>query len=117
MAAPEDRARDRHSLPLTAGQCADLRADRGQHNAEALEPLLHLAPHCRLVEPMQRPENGARPILLAAEKHVLGDVERRYEREALEDGLDPGGPRLRGRRERALLAVDEDRAVVGADRA
>ena len=65
---------------------------------------------------VERLSEHARPVLLTAEEHVLGDVQRRYEREVLEDRLDADRARLRRVRERPLDAVDRHGSLVRAQR-
>ena len=97
---PHHRARDGDRLPLAAGEGRDRLADRAdRRHREALHRLGRLGLHHRLLEPLE-------PVVrLAAEVHVLDDVEVVAEREILVDDLDP---ELRG----VLRPVDVDRLAV-----
>src|SRR5207237_6196559 len=53
---------------------------------------------------------------LAAEEEVLGDRERRRDREILIDGLDPVSLRVERPVETDFLAVEDERALVRDDR-
>ena len=105
---PHHGAGDRDRLALAAGERRDRLADRAdRRDGEALHrlgrPLLHLG----LLEPLED------VVRLAAEVHVLDDVEVVAQREILVDDLDPELRRVLRAVDRDRLAVEEDLAAVG----
>ena len=100
---PHHRAGDGDRLPLAAGERRDRLADRADRgHREGLHRLGRLGLHHRLLEPLED------VVRLAAEVHVLDDVEVVAEREILVDDLDP---ELRG----VLRAVDVNDLAVEDD--
>ena len=98
---PHHGARDRDRLALAAGERRDRLADRPdrRHPRATCSVSARLRLHRRLLQPLEA------VVRLAAEVHVLDDVEVVAEREILVDDLDP---ELR----RVLRAVDRDRLAV-----
>ena len=81
---PHHRAGDGDRLALAAGEGRDRLADRAdRRHREALHRLGRLRLHHRLLQPLED------VVRLAAEVHVLDDVEVVAEREVLVDDLDP----------------------------
>ena len=81
---PHHRAGDGDRLPLAARERRHRLADRpDRRDREALHRLGRLGLHHRLLEPLEH------VVGLAAEVHVLDDVEVVAEREILVDDLDP----------------------------
>ncbi len=104
---PHHRARDRDRLALAAGEARDLlprRADR--RDGEAFHRLGRLRLHLGLPEP---PDHV---VVLAAEVHVLDDVEVVAQREILVDDLDPERGGVLRAVDRDLLPLEEDLALV-----
>ena len=104
---PHHRARHGDRLALATGEARDGlpdRADRG--HGEAFDRLGRLRLHHGLLEPREQVAN------LAAEVHVLDDVEVVAEREVLVDDLDPEPRRVLRAVDRDLLAVEVHVAVV-----
>ena len=103
---------DRDRLPLAARERRDRLPDRAdRRDRERLQRLRRLLLHDRLLQPVEA------VVRLAAEVHVLDDVEVVAEREILVDDLDP---ELRGVLRPVdvdLLALEEDLAAVGRVRA
>ena len=105
---PHDGAGDRDRLALAAGERGDRLPDgANRRDGETLHRLCRARLHLGLLEPLEE------VVRLAAEVHVLDDVEVVAEREVLVHDLDPelGGvlrPVDRNRR-----AVEEDLAAVG----
>ena len=95
-------------LPLAAGQRLHRLVDvlDGQQ-AERGQVLARLALHVGRDRASRKylPSEARLPPL-AAEEHVVGDGQRRRQREVLVDGLDAGGARLDRRAEVHGLAVD-----------
>ena len=109
---PHHRAGDGDGLPLAARQGRDRLPDRAdRRHGEALHRLRGLGLHHRLLEPVQ-PVAG-----LAAEVHVLDDVEVVAEREVLVDDLDPELGGVLRAVDVHRLAVDDDLAAVRRVRA
>jgi hypothetical protein len=71
----------------------------------------------RPVEHAEDRAEHARFADLAAEEHVVGDRQRRRQRQVLVDGLDAGVARLHRRAELHLLAFEADLAFIRGDRA
>ena len=109
LRVPHHRARDCHRLALSARERRDRLTDgldRG--DAKALERLRRTLLHRRLLEPEEEVPD------LAAQVHVLHDVEVVAEREILVDDLDPELRRVLRTVDRDGLAVEEDLAGVVA---
>ena len=103
---PHHRARDRDRLPLAARERRDRLPDRAnRRDAEARERLARLRLHRGLPQDLE-------PVRLAAEVHVLDDVEVVAEREILVDDLDPELRRVLRAADRDRLAVEQHLAVV-----
>ena len=109
---PHHRAGDGDGLSLAARKGRDRLPDRAdRRHGEALHRLRGLGLHHRLLEPVQ-PVAG-----LAAEVHVLDDVEVVAEREVLVDDLDPELGGVLRAVDVHRLAVDDDLAAVRRVRA
>ena len=109
----EQRAGDRDLLALAAGERADLAAQAGDRHRQVGEQLARPVLHPRLVE-LARDRAGPGRDLLAPEEEVGDDVEVVAEGEVLVDGRDPQVGRVLRFGDRDLLAVEADRAGVGA---
>ena len=104
---PHHRASDRDRLTLAARQARDRLTDRAdRRHAKALQRLGRPGLHRRLLE---APETV---VDLAAEVHVLHDVEVVAQREVLVDDLDPEPGGVLRPVDRDLLAVEVDLAGV-----
>ena len=107
LGVPLHRLRDRDRLPLAAGERGDRLADRvDRRDGEGLQRLGRPLLHDRLLQALEP------VVLLAAEVHVLDDVEVVAEGEVLVDDLDaePGGV-LRPV-DVDLVALEQDLAAV-----
>ena len=104
---PHHRAGDRDGLPLAAGERRHRLPDRAdRRHREALHRLGRLRLHHRLLQAVE-------PVpCLAAEIHVLDDVEVVAEGEILVDDLDPQLRGVLGAVDLYLLAVEDDLAAV-----
>ena len=104
---PHHRAGDGDRLPLAAGERGHRLADRANRgHREALHRLGRLGLHDRLLEPLEH------VVGLAAEIHVLDDVEVVAERKILVDDLDPELRRVLRPVDVHDLAVEHDVAAV-----
>ena len=107
------RTRDRHRLLLAARERADRAVDRRQMRAQPLDHLCRLAVHLGLVD---KAGNQAEQLLhrLAAEEDVGGHVLLLGQRQVLVDHLDAELAPLAGIERQDVLAVELDRAGIGA---
>ena len=106
LRVPHHGLRDGHRLPLAAGQRCDRLADRSHRgDPQGRQRLGRLALHVVFVK-------QAAPHALAAEEHVLDDVEVVAQREVLVNGLDPEPRRVARAADVDRLAVPEELAVV-----
>ena len=110
LGVPEHRLGDRHGLALATGEAGDPLPHR-LHGAHRQGPqgLLGRLLHAALVE-----HHAADP--LAAQEHVLDDVEVVAQGEVLVDDLDAEGAGVAGRVHRDRLAVEEVLPVVDRSR-
>ena len=107
LRVPLDGLRDGDGLALAAGERRDRLPDRrDRRHREALERRGGGVLHRRLVEDLE-------PVGLAAEVHVLDDVEVVAEGEILVDDLDPEPRRVLRAVDVHLLALEDDLAAVG----
>ena len=105
---PHHGAGDRDRLALSAGERRDRLADgANRRDCEALHRLGRAPLHLGLLEPLED------VVGLAAEVHVLDDVEVVAQREILVDDLDPEVRRVLRAVDRDGLAVEDDLAAVG----
>ena len=118
LAAERRGAGHGHALALTAGERLDLLGDvLDRHDPQVGHLLLGLGLHLRAVELAEDLAHDARRARLAAEEQVVGDVQRGRDRQRLVDGLDPVRARIQRRAHVDRLAVEQDLALVGHDRA
>jgi hypothetical protein len=105
LGAVNERPRDRHRLPLTAGEQRDGDANGGKVDADALEQLLGLGAATFLVD-----EGASRE--LRAEEKVGGDVAGVDQRQILVDRRDAGFHRVLGAGQGQGLTVEQQLALV-----
>ncbi len=111
LGVPLDGLRDRDGLPLAARQRCDRPQDRrNRRDGERLQRRGRALCHLGLVQDLPA-------VQLAAEVHVLDDVEVVAESEILVDDLDPEARRVLRPVDADRLALEEDLAAVGGVRA